>query len=525
MAKIAYILLCHKDPQAIINQAERLTATGDCISIHFDARASSEAFGQIKTALADNPNVTFAKKRIKCGWGEWSLVQATINAVRSAVEAFPRATHFYMLSGDCMAIKSAEYAHAFLDENDIDFIESFDFFESDWIKTGFKEERLVYRHFFNERKYKRLFYNSFNLQKRLNIKRAIPHDIDVMIGSQWWCLRRTTIEKVLDFVDKRKDVMRFFRTTWIPDETFFQTVVRHLVAEEEIDTRTLTFLMFTDYGMPVTFYDDHYDLLLSQDFLFARKISPEAEELKRRLGLLYAAEGVTFKISNEGRSLYKFLSKRGRVGERFAPRFWEAESDVGRERELMIIICKKWHVAKRLLERIRKFTNVPAIEYLFNEEHTPLPDLGGIQKSLSKRTRHRRALMRMLFDYYDTDRLIVCMDPGNLGLLQDFADNRSVTRMLDVQCNFTDEYLIGHAMRVGLAGEQTPDETLRRLLPTIRNEFTAESDRIRDAGFKNLDRLNEQADLEKNGSALSRFLSISAQNGREIADLDYLFAD
>jgi hypothetical protein len=68
-----------------------------------------------------------------------------------AVEAFPRATHFYMLSGDCMPIKSAEYAHEFLDRDDADFIESFDFFKSDWIKTGIRDERLIYRHWFNER--------------------------------------------------------------------------------------------------------------------------------------------------------------------------------------------------------------------------------------------------------------------------------------------------------------------------------------------------------------------------------------
>ena len=86
------------------------------------------------------------------------------------------------------------------------------------------------------------------------------------------------------------------------------------VPETEIDSRTLTFLMFTDYGMPVTFYNDHYDLLLSQDFLFARKISPEAQELKARLGRLYAATDVHFQISNEGRSLFKFLTGRGREG-------------------------------------------------------------------------------------------------------------------------------------------------------------------------------------------------------------------
>ncbi len=208
--------------------------------------------------------------------GAWSLVQATLYAVEAAVEAFPRATHFYMVSGDCMAIKSAEYAHDFLDAEDVDYIESFDYFESDWIKTGMKEERLIYRHFFNERTQPRRFYAAFNLQRRLGgMTRKIPADLQIMIGSQWWCLRRRTIEWILNMTRERKDVMRFFRTTWIPDETFFQTLVRHLVPEAEIRTRTLTFLMFTDYGMPVTFYNDHYDLLLSQDFLFARKISPK----------------------------------------------------------------------------------------------------------------------------------------------------------------------------------------------------------------------------------------------------------
>ena len=133
MSRIAYILLCHKEPEAIVAQANRLTATGDYIAIHFDASAE---------------NVTFARRRIKCGWGAWSLVQATLYSIEAAVEAFPKATHFYMISGDCMPTKSADYIHEFLDTQDADFIESFDFFRSDWIKTGMREERLIYRHFF-----------------------------------------------------------------------------------------------------------------------------------------------------------------------------------------------------------------------------------------------------------------------------------------------------------------------------------------------------------------------------------------
>ena len=525
MAKIAYILLCHKDPDAIIRQAERLTAAGDYMAIHFDANGDPEDYARIRKALLGNARVTFPETRVKCGWGEWSLVRATLAALEAALAAYPRATHFYMLSGDCMAIKTAEYTHRFLDQSEYDFIECFDYFESDWIKTGMKEERLIYRHVFNERKQRRLFYAMLGAQRKLGLARKLPVDMQMRIGSQWWCLRRDTIEKVLDFVKTRPDIMRFFATTWIPDETFFQTVVPHLVPETEIRSRTLTFLMFSDYGMPVNFYNDHYDLLISQDYLFARKISSEAMDLKRRLGLLYAATGVDFQISAEGPGLFKFLTARGRIGRRFATRFWETESTLGRERELLIVVCKKWHVAKRVLERVRQVTNVPAVEYIFNEKDTPLPDLGGIQTSLEKRTRHRRAMMRMLFDYFETDRMIVCMDPANIELMQDFASDRSMTRLLEIECCFSDDYLIGHAKRVGLAGEQTPRETFDRLLPTIRNEMVYESDRIRDAEFAHHMRIRQKGDVDDNARALAQFLSISPAAARDIAAYEQLFAD
>ena len=525
MAKIAYILLCHKDPEGIIAQAERLTAKGDFIAIHFDARARREDFEKIRDALIANPAVSFAAKRLKCGWGEWSLVQATLQAVEAAVEAFPRATHFYMLSGDCMPTKTAEYAHDFLDATHCDYIESFDFFASDWIKTGIKEERLIYRHWFNERTQKWLFYTSMEWQQRLNLARKVPHDLQIMIGSQWWCLRRHTIDLVLAFCKSRPDVMRFFATSWIPDETFFQTLVRHLVPAAEIKARTLTFLMFTDYGLPVTFYNDHYDLLLSQDFLFARKISPDAMGLKERLGALYSATGVSFGISNEGRSLFQFVVGHGRTGRRFAARFWETESSLGRNRTLLMVTCKKWHVAKRLVDRIRQVTNMPAVAYLFNEADTDLPDLGGIQTTLEKRTRHRRALVRMLFDYWKADSLVVCIDPANTALMQDFYNDKAKVRLLEIECEFTDAYLIGHARRVGLAAERTPQEVLDRLLPTIRYDVRFESDRIRDAGFAGFYQLRQAAPVDENTVQLAEFLDIPAEKAREIAGTDYLFVD
>jgi hypothetical protein len=75
--------------QRIVSRANsrkrQLTALGDCIAIHFDARATKVAYARIQAALADNPNVAFARRRIKCGWGERSLVQATLYVVEVAV--------------------------------------------------------------------------------------------------------------------------------------------------------------------------------------------------------------------------------------------------------------------------------------------------------------------------------------------------------------------------------------------------------------------------------------------------------
>lgn len=525
MAQIAYILLCHKDVDAVIAQAKRLTSKGDVMAIHFDANAPAADYEKLTASLAENHNVTFPAKRHKCGWGQWSLVEASLSAVRAAADTFPRATHFYMLSGDCMPIKTAEHIHATLESRDADFVESYDFFDSYWIKTGFKEERLIYRHWFNERSQAKLFYASFNLQKRLGLKRKVPSDIRMMIGSQWWCLRRQTVEAILEFVAARADVRRFFKTTWIPDETFFQTLVRHLVPDVEIENRTLTFLMFSDYGMPITFYNDHYNLLMAQDFLFARKISEEAYDLKERLGKLYATKNVTFKTSNEGQRLFTFLTGQGRIGERFAPRFWEKDATLGRERSLLIVTCKKWHVAKRLMDKVGSVSNMPSVEYLFDEEATPMPNLGGIEASLSKRTRHRRALMRMLFDYYDTDQLMICLDPSNLDLFKDFYSDRSETKLLEIDCHYSDEYLRGHAKRVGLAGEHTSEDAFQTLVPTIRNNFYRESEIMRDQNFPEFHRIRERATAEDNTAPLADFLGVETAKAREIAETDYLFVD
>ena len=133
--------------------------------------------------------------------------------------------------------------------------------------------------------------------------------------------------------------------------------------------------------------------------------------------------------------------------------------------------------------------------------------------------------MRLLFDFYEVDRLIICLDPNNVELMRDFMSDQSTARILELQCSFSDEYLIGHAQRVGLAHEGTPDGVVEHLLPTLRHEFDYEAVRIREAGFASHWRVRQDRSTEENAAAIAEFFGCDADAAREIAETPYLFDD
>ena len=112
-----------------------------------------------------------------------------------------------------------------------------------------------------------------------------------------------------------------------------------------------------------------------------------------------------------------------------------------------------------------------------------------------------------------------------MDLLQDFYTDRSKTSLLQIECSFSDEFLLGHAKRIGLLGERTNQETIDRLLPTIRADVFFEADRIRDANFAHFHRISEQASVEENALPLAAFLDITPEQARTLAATEYLFAD
>lgn len=295
MAAITFVLLAHERSDDVAEVVDALVE-GDptCrVVIHYDRRSSSSEYAALRKEYRSNVRIAFVEDRVACSWGQFGLVEATVRALK-LIQNDPRGTtHVYLLSGSCMPIRSLAELHAFLDKRPAtEFIESETI---DWVTGGLKEER--YRLWFplGIKSHPTLFNNLTKLQRKLKVKRRFPADLTPRFGSQWWCLTWKTCAKILEWIAQHQRRYRYFKSVWIPDECFFQTLTWKF-ARQNISNRPLTFYRFNKYGKPLVFHDDHNVFLTSLPYFFARKISYRATKLRAVLKMVASGQASTSPI-------------------------------------------------------------------------------------------------------------------------------------------------------------------------------------------------------------------------------------
>jgi hypothetical protein len=276
---VGFIMLVHQDLDRA-TQVAGYWAQHDCpVVIHADSRTDSDEFADMKQALDKFSNVRFANRHA-CDWGKFSIVQATLDASEMMLSEFPDVNHVFLASGSCLPLRPVDELSAYLhDRSETDFIESVTTDEVVWTVGGLDRERFTLRFPFSWKKRRWLFDRYVQLQRKVGFTRRIPAGIEPHLGSQWWCLTRKTLSAILND-EKRPKYDRYFEKVWIPDEAYFQTLVRKY--SSNIESRSLTLARFDYQGKPHIFYDDHIQLLQRSDCFVARKIWPKANKLYRR---------------------------------------------------------------------------------------------------------------------------------------------------------------------------------------------------------------------------------------------------
>lgn len=273
---VGFIMLVHE----ALHRAEQVArhwATRNCpVVIHVDKRVNRKDYSAFVASLSDLENIKFSGRH-RCEWGTWSLVEASQTATKLILKTFPDVRHVYLSSGSCLPLRPVEELVTYLtDRPMINFIESVTTEDVPWTVGGLDAERFTLRFPFSWKRHRRLFDGYVRLQRLFRFKRKIPAGLVPHMGSQWWCLTRQTLTAIFD--DPERDTYeRYFKKVWIPDESYYQTMVR--LYSTNIESRSLTLSKFDFQGKPHIFYDDHMQLLRRSDCFVARKIWPHADKL------------------------------------------------------------------------------------------------------------------------------------------------------------------------------------------------------------------------------------------------------
>lgn len=279
--KICFLILAHEHPDKVARLAKLLLSQGGSVVLHIDRKVErrfTEAFR--KSMGARFAEVVWARS-VRVAWGEWSMIEATLNGLRAVSVSGLEPSYVHLMSGADYPLRGLDQLTGFLDRNaGKEFIESVDAERFRWVKHGYQEDRYRFRHWVSFRRSPALHTWSVRLQRLFGLSREFPSGYRPHLGSQWWTLTWATCRAILDRAEDHR-LVSFFRTTAVPDELFFQTLVRAVVGDEgAIDGRHLTLYEFSDHGFPIVYYNDHEEYLLRQRFLFARKISPYADKLR-----------------------------------------------------------------------------------------------------------------------------------------------------------------------------------------------------------------------------------------------------
>lgn len=252
---------------------DRLAGDGVSFHLHVSAITSDETLGAMRAALERRQDVTWVD-RVHTYYLGWSMVESTLNGLRSAVET--EAEHVLVLSGQDYPLKPPrEIVARLAAARGRSFVHHYRLPTRAWAREDDGMRRIRYYWF------ERLRIRGRAVRVPL-WRRRFPPGLVPYGGSAWVALSAEAARYAVRFVDENPAVVRFFRNTLIPDELFFQTVLLNSPLRESIENEEVHFVDWSaNETSPKTLTADDFPALAASDKLLARKfdVKRDAEVL------------------------------------------------------------------------------------------------------------------------------------------------------------------------------------------------------------------------------------------------------
>lgn len=267
--KLAFVILAHKHPEQILRLVKSLNSEENHFFIHIDKRAES-VFVETQKLFVSIPNVFLVDQRYACRWGQFSIVNATLSCLRQLCSTQKSYDYVFLISGQDYPIKPLSEVKRFLEKNwSQQFIEAFPMAEPNkWTEAGGPYQAMT-----------RVSNWHFFLRSRhflLPLPRKIPNSLVPYGGSQWWALTGDCVQWVVNYLNTNPGVVNYFKYTFIPDESFFQTLVCNSPFKEAVANRNLTYIDWENPNPtpPRVMTVEDIVALRNSNLLMARKFEP-----------------------------------------------------------------------------------------------------------------------------------------------------------------------------------------------------------------------------------------------------------
>lgn len=267
--EIYYLILVHKNADQTIRLIQNLDDTGVKFFIHVDLNSESVMSG---LQLYKQKNLFLSDKRFEIRWGGFNIIKATIALIQQAIDhATSERAYFVLLSGQDSPIKKTGHISSFLNSSyGKQFIQHSRMPSlNSWGKSG-GMERIHFNWFIDEiggKKSLALVREQIE-KKDYRAINFVPYG-----GSQWWCLSKQCVEFILDSLkEENLAIYEFFKSTLIPDEMFFQTILLNSSFKKSVANNNLRHIDWKsgpDY--PRILKKEDFKVIKRSKKLFARK--------------------------------------------------------------------------------------------------------------------------------------------------------------------------------------------------------------------------------------------------------------
>ncbi|MFW2176552.1 MULTISPECIES: beta-1,6-N-acetylglucosaminyltransferase [unclassified Moraxella] len=219
MKKHAVLIQTHKPIDYFIELAKRTPNVN--FYVHFDKKCDDSLLTQYENLA----NIVIINHRIDVKWGGFSQVKATL-ALFDTAFANTDNQFFHLISGEDVVLQD------------------FDTIEQNW-KMQFNFAMMLtcelaprYGYRFRsdtlhaDTDWQRQFIGKVLTKGYQGLAKLSPYQQSVYFGSQWFSVTREDWAKILPFVDEYR---QFFERKLVPDEHFFQTIIKEKLGQEKAD--------------------------------------------------------------------------------------------------------------------------------------------------------------------------------------------------------------------------------------------------------------------------------------------------